>query len=134
MHIKLFEETRYRTPGLRNARVGRFLVETFFTKSPEFHFEDPQPYEAVESEDSNGYSIDIYFSDLNGNYFDCIVEMKNFLIENYNIKNSDTYIYHNVNSREDGQVILNITIKNSNSIEKIKKDARVHSAAKKYNL
>lgn len=132
-HIQLFETIKYRKPGLRNSNIGRFLVGVFF-KNKKYHSQEEQPYEVIESEDGNGYRIEFCFNDLNGSYFDTIIELKNFLMSNYNMQSYDMNITKNYNSNEYNSVILSVLVKNSNSIEKLKADAKQYAVTKNYNL
>ena len=121
-HIKLFE-TKFSSPGLRNKNIGRFLVGMFFKKS--------DVSEVTETENNNGYHVEIEFFNFDSLLFENLVNMKNVLIQDYNVDDVDI----SVRSRKyDEDTYLELIIKGEKNIQKLKEDAKLYKEAKKYNL
>ena len=120
-HIKIFE-TKFRSPGLRNKNVGRYLTGIFFKKD--------DVSSVIETQTHNGYLIEIVFENLNGSIFENLVNIKNVLLQDYNV----TYDNITINSRNGEEPHLEIFFISDDNIDKLKEDAILYKTTKKYNI
>jgi hypothetical protein len=127
-YIKLFE-VKFKSPGLRHGNVGTYLYDKFFLNK--------DIEEIVESEDPDkiediSYQITFIFEyQITGDFLDIFTEMKNYLIENFNLKEKNTSLYP---SHYANKINFNISIKGLDNVDKLKKEADIHVKLKKYNL
>ena len=105
-HIKLFE-TKFTSPGLKDKNIGKFLVGTFF--------EEIDIFEVIEEEILEFYNIEITFNNLTSSIFEKLVNIKNVLHSDYNVK----YDEIEINSRDNEGPYLEIIVRGYENIEKL---------------
>ena len=129
-YIKTYE-VKFRSPGMKKGYVGPFLYDKFFSSIKTNLQEPKQIMETWNYEDE--YSVDFYFEDLPSIYFDAFVEIRSFLVENYNVKMEDIEINYSDYFKSETKV-LSITIRGYDNIDKLVSEAKIYKDAKKYNL